>query len=127
MDARIKKLWVEALRSGEFQQGQSTLRYNELYCCLGVLCELHRRETGKGEWRRINYVGDGYMPIGQGPHLYYLPPEVQVWAGLKEENPVLKTAAKAALAVFEKEATCSYLNDRGKTFEEIAHHIEASL
>ncbi|WP_420431472.1 hypothetical protein [Candidatus Poriferisocius sp.] len=33
--------WVEALRSGDYQQGIRFLRNtNDNYCCLGVLCDL---------------------------------------------------------------------------------------
>jgi hypothetical protein len=40
-----KTKWVEALRSGEYQQGLHRLRTpdsvrNFSYCCLGVLCEV---------------------------------------------------------------------------------------
>src|SRR5688572_668760 len=47
--------WVEALRSGEFQQGKDSLRPKpDAFCCLGVACEVFRRETGKGEWAAIH-------------------------------------------------------------------------
>lgn len=34
--------WVEALRSGEYQQGPGFLKRNGRYCCLGVLAEIER-------------------------------------------------------------------------------------
>lgn len=40
----VKKAWVEALRSGEFEQGQGEL-HNEkanTYCCLGVLQKIRK-------------------------------------------------------------------------------------
>ena len=39
MDKQIKTEWVEALRSGEFNQGRDFLHNTamETYCCLGVL------------------------------------------------------------------------------------------
>ena len=41
MKAEIKKLWTDALRSGEYKQGYGMLRSKEdEFCCLGVLCEL---------------------------------------------------------------------------------------
>jgi hypothetical protein len=33
-----RKLWVEALRSGKFEQCKLTLTDREGYCCLGVAC-----------------------------------------------------------------------------------------
>jgi hypothetical protein len=32
--------WIEALRSGEYAQGQEALRSSEGYCCLGVACAI---------------------------------------------------------------------------------------
>lgn len=40
MDADIKRQWVEALRSGKYQQGAGQLRQYDTYCCLGVLCDV---------------------------------------------------------------------------------------
>ena len=52
MKKRVKKLWVEALRSGGYKQGRKRLRYGDTYCCLGVLCDLYRKETGEGKWNK---------------------------------------------------------------------------
>ncbi len=40
MDANLKAKWVAALRSGEYQQGDTYLANNAAgtFCCLGVLC-----------------------------------------------------------------------------------------
>lgn len=35
-----RKLWVEALRSGKYEQGRGFLRSGNQYCCLGVLSDL---------------------------------------------------------------------------------------
>jgi len=48
MDAKLKKLWLKALRSGKYRQGRSELISQPLfgekgrtsYCCLGVLCKI---------------------------------------------------------------------------------------
>src|SRR5688572_29009191 len=50
MKKRIKKLWIEALKSGEYSQGKGRLRRQDScfdtdsivdsYCCLGVLCDV---------------------------------------------------------------------------------------
>lgn len=37
MPAELKAKWLEALRSGKYQQCQGTLYNGEGYCCLGVL------------------------------------------------------------------------------------------
>lgn len=38
--ASIKNAWVEALRSGEYEQTDSELKNDFGYCCLGVLREI---------------------------------------------------------------------------------------
>ena len=42
MNAEIKARWIEALRSGKYQQGIGYLRSkNDRFCCLGVLCDTY--------------------------------------------------------------------------------------
>lgn len=38
MDAALKAKWIEALRSGKYEQAYGTMAYGRGYCCLGVLC-----------------------------------------------------------------------------------------
>lgn len=40
MDAKLKAKWIEALRSGEYEQGTGYLEKDGCYCCLGVLCAI---------------------------------------------------------------------------------------
>lgn len=40
MDAKLKGLWLAALRGGEYQQTTYTLKDSQGYCCLGVLCHV---------------------------------------------------------------------------------------
>lgn len=41
MDAKLKDLWLKALRSGEYEQGKDSLKDETGgYCCLGLLCHL---------------------------------------------------------------------------------------
>lgn len=83
MDKRIKKLWVEALRSGEFEQGRNQLciqgEKHDRFCCLGVLCELHARETDQ-YWEGVQYIGTTTT----------LPNIVVKWAELNDDNPDIK-------------------------------------
>ena len=49
----VKKKWLKALRSGEFQQGRGRLRDwkedgSRCYCCLGVLAEITKSEKHTG-------------------------------------------------------------------------------
>ncbi len=44
MDTNLKSKWIDALRSGEFKQAQGSLKHDDGYCCLGVLCVLKGME-----------------------------------------------------------------------------------
>ena len=43
------KLWIEALRSGEYKQIKGALEYNGGYCCLGVYAKLNNISYGVAE------------------------------------------------------------------------------
>ena len=49
MNEQLYQKWIDALESGEYQDGRQYLRYDgdelTLYCCLGVLCELSELGT----------------------------------------------------------------------------------
>lgn len=110
MNKRIKRLWVRALRSGKYKQGDSKLRQKRdgqiLHCCLGVLEEIHVMETGK------RFSG------GRGGFSNLLSKSACEWAGLDDPDPVL--APKAT-------TTAAEMNDDGKTFKFIADRIEKYL
>lgn len=40
MTPEFKKLWVEALRSGKYQQTKNVLRNDKGFCCVGVALDL---------------------------------------------------------------------------------------
>jgi hypothetical protein len=45
MNKEIKEKWINALRSGKYEQGKSQLRsLSNKFCCLGVLCDLYKDE-----------------------------------------------------------------------------------
>lgn len=117
MNEEVKVKWVAALRSGEYQQGQDSLRTYylgvEQFCCLGVLCDLHARETGKHwssdvEANRFKYDGEEEL----------LPRSVAAWAGL-DTSPVIQFGGQP-LAITE-------VNDGGESFLDIADAIEGQL
>jgi hypothetical protein len=57
-----------------FEQGKRQLRNRTSYCCLGVLCELFRREKG-GRWELSKFI----TPGGTSNALS-LPSDVADWA-----------------------------------------------
>ncbi|WP_337045324.1 hypothetical protein [Emticicia sp. 17c] len=53
MNARIKQLWIDALRSGEYEQTINLFRLKPIdgskicYCATGVLMNLYEKEVGE--------------------------------------------------------------------------------
>lgn len=64
MDAKIKQIWIDALRSGKYKQTKGTLKRKvagkHRYCCLGVLedvCELKSRKRRTLSNNVLNVLG----------------------------------------------------------------------
>jgi len=110
MKPEIKKLWVDALRSGEYKQGKGVLYDGDdnSYCCIGVLCRL-------AELAGVPMSKDYFVYPVELPEI-----EIAEWAGLKTLNcnEFVQLEGNTRLAV---------LNDRGKSFSEIADIIEEQL
>lgn len=108
--------WVKALRSGEYKQTNGTLRDQDGFCCLGVLCEVAVKE-GVIAPAVINQH-DEYVYAETATSV--LPEEVWEWAGLEGSSPQsnFTEGAEDGWAYYE-------LNDTvGLTFEEIADILE---
>ena len=102
------KLWVEALRSGEYEQGSGWLQDGNRYCCLGVACIVYEKQTeailsrdDDGVLNSCQYLGNDYC-------------EVKQWLGLRD-----------SVGGFHRDSNLASLNDEGKTFGEIADVIES--
>lgn len=121
MNLEIKKMWVEALRSGEFRQGWSVLRDPAGgFCCLGVLCELHRQQTGAGIWVDSTRA---YL-TGENESVAKLTDEVALWAGLDSNNPQIHLDGSDHHLITLNDGSHEV---RPRTFTEIADIIEAQL
>ena len=100
---------VAALRSGEFEQGRGQLRRYNSYCCLGVMCEVYRRETGRGEWI------DGWtFEMEDRMANASLPFPVREWVGLRGGS-----------GEYGSKTSLTDRNDAGVSFAEIADLIES--
>lgn len=61
MKKLYKEKWLEALRSGKYEQGQRCLKTNDnRFCCLGVLCDVVRKTHKKKgfTWKNNKFLGD---------------------------------------------------------------------
>ena len=86
MRKEIAELWADALRSGKYRQTTEQLRDVDGYCCLGVLCDLHREQTGQGSWS-----DDGYYNTGDDTDGVIPTPAVAEWAGLIDRSPSVES------------------------------------
>lgn len=101
MDAKIKADLVQALRGGKYEQITGILRCDGKFCCLGVLCDVMG-----AKWRNL-----GDADLHGEFQSFYLGPRALAAAGLTEEQ----------------QEVLYRMNDDGKSFAEIADHIEANL
>jgi hypothetical protein len=120
---------VAALRSGKYSRGTSRLKSNNNYCCLGVLCDLYCKSSeGKKNHAKWHNTLDKFISNSITEHAI-LPPEVQKWAGLNQENPEVTISDKQ---VGKYDISLSELNDdvckeKKKGFKYIADIIEKNL
>lgn len=121
--------WVTALRSGQFKQGKSHLKYDTDYsregdarhCCLGVACDLAIANGVEMETsRRFNgqYIFGGTSKT--------LPNEVTDWLGITDANPFVNVPPEYVPPGFVgvPQERLALLNDSGVEFERIATFIE---
>lgn len=80
---RVAKL-VAALRSGKYKQTTYSLRDPDGFCCLGVACDMYRKEARRGKWN-----GGLIFSIGDDEREADLPRGVMRWYGFTNPNPGL--------------------------------------
>lgn len=101
MNQELKAKWLEALRSGRYQQAKGALRHEGSYCCIGVLCDIVdpnawiTDSNDVATWRTKDIYGN-------------LPDALAKELGVTEHCDLLPT-----------------LNDRGVPFAELADIIES--
>lgn len=130
MSKKNRELWKQALRSGEFSQGKSTLQSEDGYCCLGVGAQVYHECTGRPVKRDEYGRFEGITLTSE--------PEIQSWLGLHSAGGSMRHVPLSKLIKYissvkelppEKlEHMCLslwWLNDTaGFTFEEIADFMD---
>ena len=109
-----RRLWVEALRSGEYEQGRKVLCMKNEFCCLGVACDLFVKS--RPNVIRVKVDDDGITTYGHSR--FYMPKSVQEWLGLNSDTGKFFPGDAGTVYL-------SNLNDGGITFAEIADIIES--
>ena len=109
MNTEIKTKWLEALRSGKYQQGRGILRsVNNEYCCLGVLCDL----VAPDKWTKPEKGTAMFFMSNNGDKKLHFPPD---------------SVMRAAELSIDNGDILAARNDDGQSFEEIANFIEENL
>lgn len=103
-----QRKWVEALRSGKYQQGHQALCKNGAFCCLGVACDVMKIQASTALCGRTAYGPSGDRWTGVLPRVAIIDMGLRSESGSGRDGQVLWA-----------------INDSGKTFAEIADLIEA--
>lgn len=124
MRAEALDAWLKALRSGEYAQTKNKLCHigengERSFCCLGVLSDIAVKEGAcgwRGRFRHHEVDGEAN----------YLTDSVTAWARLSDQTrEQLPISDLIAFTGKEGESVhLSDLNDRGRSFNEIADIIE---
>ena len=131
MNSKIKEVWVNALRSGKYEQGSEKLRSVTGYCCLGVLCDIYAQEHNT-QWEFRGNEETNPQPMDYwyfDEHSEFLPESVMNWAELKTHSPTVRVDVEDN----DDEDNWYYkdelsdINDSGYDFSQIANIIEAQL
>ena len=116
----VKRKWLAALRSGKYKQGESYMynKYDNSYCCLGVLCEIEGANT-----KQMHKIE---LPAEIGMFTELVPNASELTKAQKELN---NTNDFFAFSVMYKGKMTSlaYMNDDGISFSEIADVIEKKV
>jgi hypothetical protein len=112
MKTKIKELWIEALRSGKYQQGEGLLKTQDgKYCCLGVLCDIYAKTQKKKGFQKGKFQ---YYFQDKG-NAALLPENVMKWSGIDSKFGNYKNN------------NLTTDNDNGKSFVQIAKIIEENF
>lgn len=83
-----RKLWVEALRSGNYAQARGVLKSANGFCCLGVACNVYletEAPTIDDKWV-ADESGAWFFYHTEGRNNGVLPDVVRDWLGLRRNN-----------------------------------------
>ena len=126
MNHQIKEKWVNALRSGEYQQGSGALHPQDKYCCLGVLCDIYAKENDT-YWQEDKDNSDYSVFMGEKD---YPPVPVMKWAEIGGER---LSVNDPSVKIYDEDdgdwvfMSAAKLNDEGYDFNQIAKLIEEQL
>lgn len=117
MNSDVKRMWVDALLSGDYTQGSSALHNmgDNSYCCLGVLCVLAEEQGVTEGAPSMSKKHTAWDKETMTP-----PVSVRAWAGLADANPMVVWG--------DRVVGLAQVNDNyQQSFQQIARIIEEQL
>jgi hypothetical protein len=119
LPTEFKEKWLEALRSGKFKQGISRLHNlgSDKYCCLGVACRIMHPKIKLHSFNYIvNKIGAKKVPS-------------ILKDNCKKVPSILKDNCNVIDTLKTNDLTCKLadMNDKGRSFKQIANWIEKNL
>lgn len=131
MNPDVKANWIEALRSGRYEQGEGKLKLmhedtsRSFYCCLGILSEVQGLDAVPG-LPRENEGELGFWDY----RFKFTAKDVNSGDTYTEEQATMPTEdwlnQACDMGLFEAELLAA-MNDGGVSFEGIANWIEENL
>lgn len=118
LDPDFKQKWVEALRSGEYEQGEDYLamywdeKGDYKYCCLGVAAKVCGLTNDQ--------IGDDQIFDYEFSHLNLIPKTLQGSTVGSDKNKIVEILTSM------NDGTFSFRNNK-QSFEQIADWIEINL
>lgn len=129
MPTELLERWVEALRSGKYGQVRERLRYEDSYCCLGVLCDVIEPQGWEEE--DSDELAYRFVPramFGEDPEWVdvELPNQYRAMTRLDEDMLVLLMKANDGVFEFDTRSGSDFIVGRipQVTFDEIASLLE---
>lgn len=114
MIPEIKAKWIDALRSGQYEQGQRALKTPDgKFCCLGVLCDI----LAPGKWTATEQEDADGILLGTFDYTHWGDGEMPAYQ-IQEEAGIDKEVC-TKLAVMN--------DDDGLNFGAIADWVESHL
>lgn len=130
LNKKLMQEWVDALRSGRYEQGHKVLSNRDgEFCCLGVLCDIqgmsHPPTAVMPPLEAVQALGKGWIKLPEGMGWSQGLGSVEV----RKDTVVSLFPEKAEpIGLKEKRSPdrigVQHLNDRGFTFAQIADCLE---
>ena len=115
--------WIDALRSGEYEQGQNCLQSHraagDRFCCLGVACKVAQEAGVKVSTDDHDYLVGGTLHSQSWTREYF-----GFKNGVGDFPKEGAQIAKDGSAIAGELSCLTELNDHGYTFEDIADFVE---